>query len=70
MALVDNDEAEVAKRSEESGARANDNPRAGGYRGVFGGRVARSRRHGARALILGRNLRKPPRNTLVPTPSQ
>ena len=27
---------------------------------TFGGRVARARRHGARALILGRNLRKPP----------
>ena len=29
------------------------------YNSIFRGRVARSRRHGARALILGRNLRKP-----------
>ena len=29
------------------------------WNGVFRGRVARARRHGARALILGRNLRKP-----------
>lgn len=31
---------------------------------AFGGRVARARRHGARALILGRNLRKPPKTLL------
>lgn len=31
---------------------------------VFGGRVARARRHGARVLILGRNLRKPPKTLL------
>lgn len=31
----------------------------GNWNGVFRGRVARARRHGARALILGRNLRKP-----------
>jgi len=31
----------------------------GNWNDAFRGRVARSRRHGARALILGRNLRKP-----------
>lgn len=31
---------------------------------AFGGRVACARRHGARALILGRNLRKPPKTLL------
>ena len=31
---------------------------------TFGGRVARACRHRARALILGRNLRKPPRSAV------